>query len=607
MKNKVFISAYFITILLATFFFLFYSFRLERPFTIPIKQIFWKSVAGFNKTDTLNIKNLNNTAFDLRRIDPLKTIILADSALKLANSLNYIEGIGEAHRLKGIGNFYLNDNEKAIKNYLLALNEFSTINDLKKQARVYNNIGRLYGSHDYNKSLEFYKKSLAISNKLGDQELNAGLYFNIASIYQAKSRFKEALFYYNRSNKIFEAKRDTINMIINSLFTGTVYYQLKNYKEAELRIKKAIDGSINRKLYPTLIDSYTCLSKIYYEQSNFKEAEKNINLGLKYSKINENKRFEYDLLHVAYQFECNRMNHENALKYLIQIHKYDSLQLSKNQTENIGKTKRNHLQLLKIQENELIIEESKYKEAFYWWTLTIIFLLVLVSILIGIGAYFVLQKIRRRKDIQLENRITLLEQKTLQGMMNPHFIFNVLNTIQYFINQEDSKEANKILSIFARLMRKHLEICLKSVITLAEEIEYLSLYLALEKIRFNEKMDYTVNVQDHIDPEEITLPPMLIQPFIENAIWHGIIPKESKGLINLDFTLQNDELQIKIIDDGIGISNSKNKKSSNHISRGLELIQERVKLLNKLSEKKISISKIQTGNFGTEIVISIPI
>ncbi len=607
MKNKVFISAYLITIVLATFFFLFYSFRLERPFTVPIRQVFCKYLVVINKIDTLNINKLNNVAFDLRRKEPLQTIVLADSALKLASSINYTQGIGEAHRVKGIGNYYLNDNEKAIKNYLLALNDFSIINDLKKQAQVYSNIGRLYGAYDYNKSLEFYKKSLEISHKLGYEELNAGLYFNIASIYQAKSKYKEALFNYKRSSIIFEAKGDTINMIINSLFTGTVYYQLKNYKEAELNLQRAIDGSIKKNLYPTLIDSYTCLAKIYYEQGKFKEAEKNINNGLKYSRKNVNKRFEYDLLHAAYQLEYRRMNHNKALKYLIQIHKYDSLLLSKNQIENIGKTTKNHLQQKKIQENELIIEESKYKEAFYWWTLTIIFLLVLVSILIGLGAYFVLQKIRRRKDLQVENRITLLEQKTLQGMMNPHFIFNVLNTIQYFINQEDSTEANKILTIFAKLMRKHLEICLKSTITLTEEIEYLSLYLALEKIRFNEKMDYTVNVQDNIDPEEINLPPILIQPFVENAIWHGIIPKESKGLINLDFIHQDNELQIKIIDDGIGISNSKNKKSSSHISRGLELIQERVKLLNKLSGKKISICKMQTGKSGTEILIKIPL
>jgi LytS/YehU family sensor histidine kinase len=223
------------------------------------------------------------------------------------------------------------------------------------------------------------------------------------------------------------------------------------------------------------------------------------------------------------------------------------------------------------------------------------------------GTYFVLRKIRRRKDIEIENRITMLEQKTLQGMMNPHFIFNVLNTIQYFINQDDSKEANRILTLFARLMRKHLEICLKSSITLAEEIEYLSLYLSIEKIRFAEKMEYEVNISENINPEEIILPPLLIQPFVENAIWHGIIPKESKGLVNLNFTLQNNQLEIKIIDDGIGTANSQKNKSSNHISRGLELIQERVKLLNKLSDKKIVISNIENVKIGTQILIIIPI
>ncbi|WP_395802154.1 histidine kinase [Daejeonella sp.] len=607
MKNKLFITGNLITILLATFFFLFYSFKLERPFNIPIKLILGNSVGVINKIDTLKIIKINESALNFRFTNPQKTISLANVALKLSNSANYVRGIGESFRVKGIGYYYLSDNEQAIRNYLEALNQFTLINDIKKQARVYNNIGRLYGAHDYNKSLSYYTKSLNIASKLGDQELHSGVCFNIANILQSQSRFKQALFYYNRCNKIFESRKDTINLIINYLFTGTVYHQLKDYKEAQWRIKKAIEGAKTRKLYPTLVDSYTCLSKMYIEQGRFHEAEINIQEGFKYSDINENKGFSYNLLHAAYQLESARNNYKNALKYLVQIHKYDSLQLSKNQIDNLGKTTRNHLQEQKIRENELIIEGSKYKETFFWWTITIIFLLLLITVLIGLGTYFVLRKIRRRKDIEIENRITVLEQKTLQGMMNPHFIFNVLNTIQYFINQDDSKEANRILTLFARLMRKHLEICLKSSITLTEEIEYLSLYLSIEKIRFAEKMDYEISIQENINPEVIILPPLLIQPFIENAIWHGIIPKESKGLVNLNFTLQNNQLEIRIIDDGIGTSNSKNNKSSNHISRGLELIQERVKLLNKLSNKKIIIRNIATGKTGTQISIIIPI
>lgn len=607
MKNKIFITASFITVILAIFFFIFYSFILERPFTIPLKNFFSRSNTILNNSDTLRIQKINKIAFETRLTYPLRTIDLADSALRLAKAEEYIKGIGEAYRIKGIGHFYLNDNEKAIQNYLNALDQFRIINDLKNQARVYNNIGRLYSEIDYNKSLEYYNKSLKISNKLKDEELNSALYFNMASIFQAKANFKKALIYYNQSNKIFESRKDTLNMIVNSFFTGTVYFQLKDYREAELRIKKAIEGSIKKKLYPTLIDSYTCLSKIYLERGLFKKAEENINLGFEYSKKLENKRYLYDLLHAAFQLEIKRNNNKKAIKHLSQIHRYDSLQLSKNQSENIAKTAKNHLQQQKIEENELIIEQSKYKETFFWWTITVIVLLILFTALAGIGTYLVFQKIRKRKDLQIENQITTLEQKTLQGMMNPHFIFNVLNTLQYFICQDDSKEANKILTFFAKLMRKHLEICLKSSITLTEEIEYLQLYLSLEKIRFNEKMDYKVNIEEHIDTEEIILPPLFIQPFVENAIWHGIIPKKEKGTVSLNFSVENDELHVKISDDGVGIFKSKTNKSSNHISRGLELIHERVKLLNKLNTRKISVGKIQPLKIGTEIKVSFPV
>ena len=192
-------------------------------------------------------------------------------------------------------------------------------------------------------------------------------------------------------------------------------------------------------------------------------------------------------------------------------------------------------------------------------------------------------------------------------MVNPHFIFNILNTIQYFINKKNTLEANKILAIFSRLMRKHLEICLKISITLMEEIEYLSLYLSLEKIRFTEKMEYNFTVEINIDVEETVLPPMLIQPFIENAIWHGIMPKDTGGTIDINITCENDLLQIKITDNGVGISNSMKNKLSGHISRGLELIQERIELINMLNNRNISISKIQTGESGTEVVIQIPV
>jgi LytS/YehU family sensor histidine kinase len=265
------------------------------------------------------------------------------------------------------------------------------------------------------------------------------------------------------------------------------------------------------------------------------------------------------------------------------------------------------MQRQKIQENELTISRQKYRETLFWWIFTIIFSLILITALIGISAYAILERKSKKKNIETESKVTMLEQKTLQAMVNPHFIFNILNTIQFFVNKKNIKEANKILATFSRLMRKHLEICLKSSITLAEEIEYLSMYLTLEKIRFSKKMEYNILIEKNIDEEETVFPPMLIQPFIENAIWHGIMPKDTGGTIDIDITCLYNVLQIKITDNGIGISNSINNKSSGHISRGLELIQERVNLLNKLNDRKISINKVQTGESGTEVLIQIPV
>jgi LytS/YehU family sensor histidine kinase len=191
--------------------------------------------------------------------------------------------------------------------------------------------------------------------------------------------------------------------------------------------------------------------------------------------------------------------------------------------------------------------------------------------------------------------------------MNPHFIFNILNTIQYFINQDHSKEANNMLTVFAKFIRKHFEISLKKTITLKEEIDYLSLYLELEKIRSNKKIDYKIVVQENIDPEEILLPLMLIQPFVDNVIWHSIIPKEGNGMVKINFQLHDKELGVEINDDGIEITNSHKSETNCHVIRGLELFHERIRLMNKLIRKKIKIEKNQTKKSGTKILIRIPI
>ena len=218
------------------------------------------------------------------------------------------------------------------------------------------------------------------------------------------------------------------------------------------------------------------------------------------------------------------------------------------------------------------------------------------------------QKDKEQQQLLLKNRILMLEQQALQAMMNPHFVFNVMNSIQHYINTQNTTSANKVLTGFARLIRKNLEICTKSYITIDEELEYLNLYLKLEKNRFGDKFQYVINIDDEIDRDETLIPSMLLQPYVENAIWHGIMPKESGGKIEIDIKLKDHNyLNIRIIDDGVGIDNSLKEKKDKHISKGMQLTRERLNLLGQIEAKPIQLDVHQNTGNGTTVFISIPL
>jgi sensor histidine kinase YesM len=245
-----------------------------------------------------------------------------------------------------------------------------------------------------------------------------------------------------------------------------------------------------------------------------------------------------------------------------------------------------------------------------WKTPWFIFLMCLV---LGPALFFLINSIYRKKRLKVQEELTAktkiiaLEQQALQAMMNPHFIFNVMNSIQHFINTKDTVMANQLLTGFARLIRKNLEICNKSYISLEEELSYLNLYLSLEKLRFGDKLNYIINIDSEIDKEETLIPSMLLQPYVENAIWHGIMPKETQGNISIFIKLKNENLlHICIEDDGIGIENSAKLKNNDHISRGMELTQERINLLNKFGAP-IVLNVEQIDPFGTRVTILLSI
>lgn len=221
---------------------------------------------------------------------------------------------------------------------------------------------------------------------------------------------------------------------------------------------------------------------------------------------------------------------------------------------------------------------------------------VVGGILLQIVVFYIISRYqRRKKEAKLAQKLATvqtaaLEQQAFTSLMNPHFIFNALNSIQHYINVQDRQNANRYLSDFASLIRKNFEAAQDSFIPLEEEIENIKLYLSLEQMRFNDKFNYKINMGPNLEIEDWMVPTMILQPLLENALLHGIMPSNIAGKLCISLTLQNKDLLIIITDNGIGLTNSEVLKTNAvHKSRGMELIRKRIKALNNFDSKSITI------------------
>jgi ligand-binding sensor domain-containing protein/two-component sensor histidine kinase len=254
-----------------------------------------------------------------------------------------------------------------------------------------------------------------------------------------------------------------------------------------------------------------------------------------------------------------------------------------------------------------------------WW----FFLLVAVAagaIVWGTMRYRALarQRSERTRQLMLRSRMLQLEQQALNANMNRHFVFNALNSIQYHINKQDRATASRYLTSFAKLMRKNLDASRNDTTTLAEELERLELYLLLEHMRFKDRFRYSIVVEPGVDTSKVMLPAMMLQPYVENSIWHGILPMERQGSVHIHVSAPDPgHVLVRIDDDGIGVEQSLKAKQENggdHISRGIEITKGRADVLRKLAITDIRITgPIQwhdpdTGAvMGTRVLIELPV
>lgn len=242
---------------------------------------------------------------------------------------------------------------------------------------------------------------------------------------------------------------------------------------------------------------------------------------------------------------------------------------------------------------------------------------------LGITIKKTIEEVKRLKEIDqtqqenfvLKQKASDLEMQVLRAQMNPHFIFNSLNSINRFILQNNKEQASEYLTKFSKLVRMILQNSQVSLISLESELESLSLYLDLEALRFDHRFQYKISIPKDIDVDVLKVPPLIIQPYTENAIWHGLMHKEDKGQLDIEVTQGEDHLFFKIIDNGIGRKQAEamaSKSATKHKSMGLKITKERIDILQRSNGTESPVKIIDLENAdgtaaGTEVIIKMPL
>ncbi|WP_034061346.1 sensor histidine kinase [Lacinutrix jangbogonensis] len=345
-------------------------------------------------------------------------------------------------------------------------------------------------------------------------------------------------------------------------------------------------------------------------KSNYTFKEEARNISIDYSaigfKTNTSGQFEYRLLGLNNNWIETKNGETNVQYNSLSVGDY-TFQI-RNVTANKTESKTKQISLLVT---------KPFWEKLWFYILLGFFFIAIVSVFYRRQMRLKeAEKNKLLKQLEVDKELTNLKLENLRSQMNPHFVFNALNSIQEYILSNQKGLAADYLGKFADLIRTYLEHSSKGQISLEEEVHTLNMYLELEKLRFEDSLNYTIEISNTIDPETINIPTMLIQPYAENALKHGLFhKKENRKLTILISRISNNAIQCIVEDNGVGRkrSNEINKKrAANHKSFALKATTERLDLLNYGNEKKIGVSIIDlldTNNqpTGTRIVLKIPI
>ncbi len=551
-------------------------------------------------------------------------------AFDIFKKMNNSGAMASSLNSMGIVFLYLSDYPKALDHYLQALHIYEQSGDEAKTGSAFTNIGLVYDKlGNYSKSLEYQFKASNIFKKYGDQYNLQNSLTNIGNIYDNSGDAAKALSFYQQALVINETLGNNRGIASNLINTGIVYSGLENYGMALDYLKKSLT------LYEQLNDKYGMSIALSYISQAYAKAPVNV---LTAQGIRPYQRYEQAIalqqkgLHLA-QVTGNLITESEAWGNLSEIYTdkkdfskalvayknyvsiHDSIfsnekrseisrmamQYDFDKKEAISKANADKKQVLANAEirKQRIVRNAIAAGAG---------LLVLAVVFIFAIYKKKRDAVEKHKEAELKAQVADTEMKALRAQMNPHFIFNSLNSISDYIAKQDVKTADRYLTKFAKMMRLILENSEHKQVSLAEDLKALELYMQLEALRLNDKFSYEIKVDGDIDQDITMIPPLILQPFVENSIWHGIAQKEGRGKILIEIKKENEMINCAVEDNGIG-RNRLMQHEQNQISKrslGMKITRSRIDMMNQPGKTKGAVELLDLAK-GMRVEIKFPL
>lgn len=548
-----------------------------------------------------------------------------ETALKIREGCSDRSGLASSYINIGLAHMQLGDYAKAISNYLRALKISEEISNERMTAMCYSNIGDIYQAQgNAPLALKNYFFALKTFEKIDDKSTLVVAYNTIGSMYYSQKNYAEAIRYSNKALQLATALNDKTGLSLSYSMLGLIYMDNHEYDKA---LKNFMNGlKIDMEIGDTqgMAISYENIGSVYFHLGRFDEAAKKDSAAFVLYTENDDKMGIAQIHLNSGGIDMIRKKYKDAeahfLKSIALAKEMDNLAIIKDASERLSvmyETMGNLSESLKYYREYTAAKDSLFNESNVKKIVELemnydfdkkeaalkaeqekkdlktaeekrirefemLALLVLLVVIIVIGWLFI-----RQNKLKAGQQAMQLEQQLLRSQMNPHFIFNSLIAIESFIYNNEPKTAGRYLSGFARLMRLILENSRKETVTLAKEIEGLENYLQLQRLRYDNAFDYKLNVSPELETDFAEVPPMLAQPFIENAIEHGLRDIKEGGLIEISFSKKDNNLLLEIRDNGTGIHQ---KTGSGHQSLATTITKERIELFNKKNKQKASFS-----------------